>query len=379
MSPRILIAGGGPAGAAAAIVLARHGLEVLLFDATVPPGNKLPETLYPEAECLLASLGVSAEVKVPLSATYIGRDRTTRLQVILDGGATAVDRNRLDARLRRAAADAGAEVLPLSVEKVESRATSVVASVRDRTFCADFLIDATGKNPVTGPDAPPPGAGRLLDRRISVFSHYETPAAFTFTDRTIVALECGHAYVLPIREGRVCVGFVSYDAGPKESPEAFYTRQLAGCELLTAGLRGATRCLPAIPAKNAVTDQPAVADGRVVRAGDALGFKDPFLWDGLSFALRTGVAAGQACAEAGAGGAAARRAYPDLVGALEGQIRRQVAARYEAVAGEFNSSMLLDPHVSPLLVSVLFSLGGGCWWGGFETLRAGWNAGRGAP
>ncbi len=374
MSQRVLIAGGGPAGSAAAVVLARSGVDVLLFDSTVPPGNKLPETLYPEAEGLLASLGASAEAKEPLSVTYIGRDGTTRLRVVLDGVAAAVDRNRLDARLRRAAADAGAEVLPLAVEKVEPRAAGVVALVRGRSFSGDFLIDATGKNPVTGPAAPPPGAERLLDRRVSVFSHYETPAAFAFPDRTIVAVECGHAYALPIREGRVCVGFVSYDAGPAESPEDFYTRQLAGCDFLAAGLRGATRCLPAIPAKNAAADQPAVADGRVVRVGDALGFKDPFLWDGLSFAIKTGAAAGQACAEASA---AALRAYRSLVGALEGQIRRQVAARCEAVAGEFNSSMLLDPHVSPLLLSVLFSLSGGSWWGGFEALRAGWNARRG--
>jgi flavin-dependent dehydrogenase len=310
--------------------------------------------------------------------TYIGRDGTTRLRVVLDGVAAAVDRNRLDARLRRAAADAGAEVLALAVEKVEPRAAGVVASVQGRSFSGDFLIDATGKNPVTAPAAPPPGAGRLLDRRVSVFSHYETPAAFAFPDRTIVAVECGHAYVLPIREGRVCVGFVSYDAGPGESPEEFYTRQLVGCDFLAAGLRGATRCLPAIPAKNAAADRPAVADGRVVRAGDALGFKDPFLWDGLSFALKTGAAAGQACAEAGASGALVLRAYSELVGALERQIRRQVAARYDAVAGEFNSSMLLDPHVSPLLLSVLFSLSSGGWWGGFEALRTGWNAGRGS-
>jgi hypothetical protein len=96
------------------------------------------------------------------------------------------------------------------------------------------------------------------------------------------------------------------------------------------------------------------------------------------FALNTGTAAGHACAETGAAGPVALRAYADLVGSLEGRLRRQVAARYEALAGQFNSSMLLDPHVSPLLLIVLFSLSGSGWWGGFEALRAGWNAGRGA-
>ena len=57
-------------------------------------------------------------------------------------------------------------------------------------------------------------------------------------------------------------------------------------------MEDARRVLPIIPAKNIASTNEANPDPRITRIGDALGFRDPFLWDGLSFALETGRAAG---------------------------------------------------------------------------------------
>lgn len=56
----LLIVGGGPAGAAAAITAARSGLSVVLIEREAAPRDKPGEALHPGVEPLLVELGVSA-------------------------------------------------------------------------------------------------------------------------------------------------------------------------------------------------------------------------------------------------------------------------------------------------------------------------------
>ncbi|MGH7623452.1 MAG: NAD(P)/FAD-dependent oxidoreductase, partial [Gemmatimonadaceae bacterium] len=57
-SPRVLVAGGGPAGASVAFALARRGVEVLVVDrARFPRPKPCAEYLSPEASRILADMG----------------------------------------------------------------------------------------------------------------------------------------------------------------------------------------------------------------------------------------------------------------------------------------------------------------------------------
>ena len=59
----VLIIGAGPAGSAAAIILARAGLDVVLVDQHAFPRDKVcGDGLIPDAHHALAKLGVLAEV-----------------------------------------------------------------------------------------------------------------------------------------------------------------------------------------------------------------------------------------------------------------------------------------------------------------------------
>lgn len=68
----VLIAGGGPAGAAAAIICARSGLRVILCERDAAAGERPGETLHPGIEPLLAQLGVAGRLDAVTGARHSG-------------------------------------------------------------------------------------------------------------------------------------------------------------------------------------------------------------------------------------------------------------------------------------------------------------------
>jgi flavin-dependent dehydrogenase len=115
----IAIAGGGPAGAAAAITLARAGLRVLLADSSPAQRCKIGEGLPPAARSLLRELGVLDQVladgHLPCHGTLSawGSEELQARDFVfgVQGSGLQLDRGRFDASLRRAAAQAGAVVV----------------------------------------------------------------------------------------------------------------------------------------------------------------------------------------------------------------------------------------------------------------------------
>ena len=117
--PQVLILGGGPAGAAAARLLAQWGVEVVMVERVVRGGGaaqSLAESLPPSTRKILAATGLLGVVEAGgfhpnggNTALWGGEGRRDDFA----GGATGfhVLRSRLDRVLREAATEAGAEMV----------------------------------------------------------------------------------------------------------------------------------------------------------------------------------------------------------------------------------------------------------------------------
>lgn len=114
----VAIAGGGPAGAAAATLLAQEGLRVLLADGSSTRCDKIGEGLPPSSKSLLRELGVADAVfsdghrRSHGTVSAWGDDALHGNDFVyqLHGDGLQLDRQRFDQRLRERAVAAGAEL-----------------------------------------------------------------------------------------------------------------------------------------------------------------------------------------------------------------------------------------------------------------------------
>lgn len=158
MNADVLIAGGGPAGSAAAIVLARAGRNVVLVERESQAQHKVcGEFLSQEALTYLRSLGVDVD---GMGAVAI---RSVRLacqegesEAVLPFAAMSLTRRRLDEELLRLAESAGAKVLRgyrvQTIERADNGWCAVICAATDgaQSVSASAAFLATGKHDLHG-------------------------------------------------------------------------------------------------------------------------------------------------------------------------------------------------------------------------------------
>jgi flavin-dependent dehydrogenase len=152
----VAIVGAGPAGCAAAIWCASHGLPTLVLESCAFPRARPGETLHPGIEPLFDQLGVSAAVRAanfprfegiavtwnkPLQFQPFGKDSHGPWQGF------HARRAELDRILLRRASDAGAIILQPCVAKEITRRSARVTGLRSSwgDIRCRYLIDATGR------------------------------------------------------------------------------------------------------------------------------------------------------------------------------------------------------------------------------------------
>jgi flavin-dependent dehydrogenase len=205
----VLVIGGGPAGAATAMVCAGAGLRTAVIHATGRERRLPAESMAPAIELLLARLGSDA-----LNQASCGRFRAIITNNMLRpvGGDVGrgtcghhVDRIRFDNDLRQHARDCGAVLVEgeraRAVDSERGRVSAIVLS-SGRRIPARWHVDATGRRQ---------WLSRSLGRKPQTLSppltawrgEVEGPTDFCSQDPVFTRDADGCSWIAPLQDGRV--------------------------------------------------------------------------------------------------------------------------------------------------------------------------------
>jgi len=289
----VVVVGAGPAGAAAACVLAGAGRRVLMLERERGTGHKVcGEFLGGPALARLAQLGIDV---ARLGAHPIGRVRIVRgrrqVERVLPFGGAGLSRRTLDAALRRRATELGAEL------RHGVRAVAVApgeVAMADGKLRASAVMLATGKHELRGIRREGAHATRDL---VGLKAHLRL-------DPDAVTALGGHVELFLLRDGYV--GLQLVEAGlanlclltvpgrARLGWQELLGTLSAESAVLRSRLAGASpmweRPLAVARIPYGFVHSGAGPDG-VYRLGDQMGVIPSFTGEGLAIALHTGMAA----------------------------------------------------------------------------------------
>ncbi|NQY54875.1 MAG: geranylgeranyl reductase family protein [Ilumatobacteraceae bacterium] len=309
----VLVIGGGPAGAAAAIEVARGGREVTVIDkATFPRDKCCGDGLTTLALRELEHLGVTPAaverwVDVDGAAIRSPSGREVFVPLPRRGRYAAVaPRLDLDAAVLTAAAHTGAKVIDgCALIDLEQRSDRVVATTSHGPIEARYVVAADGMwsrvRKVLGL-----GPERYLGEWHGIRQYVREvtgPAAKRLYVWFEPDLLPGYAWSFPLPDGRANVGFgVRRDGTHPTGQMGDLWRDLLQRPHVVdalgpdAELEDRHTAWP-IPAR---IDEAVLADGRVLFTGDAAMATDVLTGEGIGQALLTGRLAAEAILAAGA-------------------------------------------------------------------------------
>lgn len=316
----VVVVGGGPAGAAAAVTLARAGRTVTLIDkARFPRDKACGDGLTTGALRLLESLGLDPSTIpswTPAGDVVVSSPsgRTARLALPAGYGtfAAIARRGELDAAVLDLARRAGACVADgHAVTAVEQRPDRVVvradglAEIHARyVVAADGMWSAVRKLVGSGPSGDRKSTGAYLGEW-HAFRQYFTDVSPTARDLWVwfePDILPGYVWSFPLAGGRANVGFGIQRGGAvtTQDMKALWPALLARpriAEVLGSRAKPESthRAWP-IPAH---VDTTELARGRVLFVGDAAAVCDPMTGEGIGQALLTGIRAAEAIESAG--------------------------------------------------------------------------------
>jgi len=281
----LIVMGGGPGGTSAAITAAREGWRVLLVERGQFPRHKVcGEFVSTESLRLLRwLLGDSQQAlfqrALPLPESRLLLDgRVVRVPV--DPPATSIARYDLDFALWKAAENAGVTTLQETTVQGIARGNPFRVATSVGEFCGRAVINATGRwsNPKLA-DNHSTGT-RWLGIKAHFHGEMEPSVDLYF-------FEGGYCGVQPVRGAD---GSTLLNACALVRPGVASTLEEVLCRhpLLAARSRSWIAAFAPVSTFPVILRQPAPVSGGILNAGDAAGFVDPFIGDGIALALRGG-------------------------------------------------------------------------------------------
>jgi flavin-dependent dehydrogenase len=341
---RVAIVGAGPSGAALAILLARQGAKVTLFDDGRRPELLVGESLVPAVVPILKRLGLEEEtasfsrLKPGVSFIWSPDDRFSFTFARFAPGvfpyAYNIPRPRFDEAVLARAVASGVErvVTHARLEPIDLEGREL--GLAPETLAAapslggrqpDLVVDATGRARL-GARALGIGAHYGPRKDVAHFAHFENFAWDDAPGQVLIRrLEAGWSWCIPLQD-RLSIGIVlGRDDAARlgASPADRLERAIATDPWLSTIGGDSKRITSAATYANyQLISQRGLGPGWVM-VGDAFGFVDPMLSPGVFLALRSAELVAEALAPFAS--SARRPSLAELEAALRPYAAQQTA------------------------------------------------------
>ncbi|MFT5522233.1 MAG: flavin-dependent dehydrogenase [Pirellulaceae bacterium] len=318
-----VVIGGGPAGTAAAALLAEGGCDTLLLEREKVPRFHVGESLMPETYWIFERLGVLDKMQ---NSSFV---KKVSVQFVSHTGKQSqpfffkqhdpressqtwqVERSKFDKMLFDNAAEKGAECCDetrvLDIHFDGQRATGIrvqTAAGQSQDIESRVIVDATGQQALM--------ANRLglrVDdptlRKVAIWGYYQNAHRDEGENGgATVILQTNDQkawfWYIPLSNNITSIGVVGdtdYLLKGRGTPSEVFLEELEKCENMQGRLQDATLTSEFRVAKEFSYATTQRAGNGWVLTGDAYGFIDPIYSSGVYFALRTGELAADAIIE----------------------------------------------------------------------------------
>ena len=365
----VIVIGAGPAGCAAAAVLAEKGRRVLILEKETFPRYRIGESLLPFCYFPLERLGLLERMKESAfikkySVQFVNTEGKLSIPFYFeehmqhDAAQTwQVERRVFDQIMVDNATEKGAEIRTgTQVMNFLRDESGAVTGVRvkgpdgEQEIHAPMCIDCTGREALAilknDWRVPEPEL-----RKIAIWTYFKGSKREDGKDEGATTLayipEKGWFWHIPLSNDIVSVGLVAekdYLYRNSRDPEEIFMREVQNNSWIAEHLEGAERVEEMRTTGEYSYFSRFCAEDGLVLAGDAFGFLDPVFSSGVFFALVSGEMAGEAvdeCLAAGDFSGSRFEEYSERFKTMIEGMRKIVYAYYD---DSFSFGMMLKEH-----------------------------------